>query len=315
MLFRHKMTDGLKVNQVLPGKFIIPLVAAMTFLAALMTAGAYAGHSLANRWNLGAATTVILQIPQNNLQPSPQDSMAPAPDRHQSMQKIMEILSSSKELNSFHKLNHQEIKELLTPWLHDDVDNLALAIPDVIELHLKNNSILSDQLKETLHQIEPNITIEQSNFWGQRLNILANSLQTCAFLALFIVILVAATVIAIATRTGLTQCKQTIEILHNLGASDHYIAIRFAKRNAFLALIGGSVGTVFSIPLLLFLTYLSLPFSSNPNWETAYQGWFDFLTLLPIKLLILFIILPLGNYLIGWISTTLIVYYWLRRLT
>lgn len=315
MLLKHKTTDGLKVNLALPGQFLIPLVAAMTFLATLMIAGTYAGQNLANRWNTGAASTVILQIPQNNLQISSQNTKQENSDNNASIQQIITLLSTSRELVSFHKLDDNEIDELLAPWLHEDFDNLALAIPAVIELHLKNNTKISGQLETSLHKIEPNIVIEQSNFWGQRLNVLANSLQTCAFLAFLTVIFVAAIVIAIATRTGLIQCKQTIEILHNLGASDHYISIRFARRNAFLSLIGGGIGLIFSIPLLFFLTYLSLPFSSNPNWETVYQGWFSILTLLPFNLLILIIILPLCNYFIGWISTTFIVYYWLRHLT
>ncbi len=322
MLFKHKTTDGLKVNLALPGHFLIPLVAAMTFLAALMIAGAYAGQNLAHRWSNGAASIVILQIPPKNIINSPENSISDTStivsdnsNKLASLNQIIELLSSSKELASFHKLSDQEINQLLTPWLHEDINHFALSIPAIIELHLKQNTIISEKLKNSLLHINPDIIIEQSNFWSQRLNILANSLQSCAFLALFIVTFIAAIVIAIATRTGLIQCKQTIEILHNLGASDHYISVRFARRNAFLAFIGGWIGSIFSIPLLLFLTYLTLPFSSNPNWEIIYQGWFSFLTLLPFNLLILFLILPLCNYFIGWISTTLIVYYWLRHLT
>lgn len=315
MLFKHKTIDGLKIYLALPGHFLIPLVAAITFLAALMIAGAYAGQSLAKRWNTGAASTIILQIPDIETNTSQnQETLSPS-HAQSSITPIIALLSSSQELTSFHQLTDKEINQLLAPWLHKDFQSLALSIPAIIELHLKNNTTLSEQLQNSLRQINPNIIIEQSNFWSQRLNALANSLQTCAFLALFIVILVAAAVIAIATRTGLIQCKQTIEILHNLGASDQYISTRFAKRSAFLAFIGGCLGSLFSIPLLLFLTYLSLPFSSDPNWQIAYQNTFTFLTLLPLKLFILFLLLPLCNYFIGWLATTSIVYFWLRHLT
>lgn len=316
MLFKYKTSDGLKLHRALPGEFLIPLVAAMTFLAALSIAGAYASQQLAQRWSAGAASTVILQIPMPN-DPSPSnDKIASTLANQTKIQLVTALLSTSKELDSFHQMTDKEIDELLAPWLHESVQAFALPIPAVIELHLKNNPPLSETMRKSLRQIVPDISIEQSNFWNQRLNALANSLQTSAFLALAIVISVAAAVIALATRTGLMQCRQTIEILHNLGASDFYIAFRFAKRSAYLACIGGAIGSVFSIPLLLFLTYLCLPFSSDPNWQSlSNASWFYFLITTPFQLFVLFILLPICNYFIGWITTTGIVYVWLRNLT
>lgn len=317
MLFKFKTTDGLKLQRALPGQYLIPLVAAMAFLAALSIAGAYASQQLANRWSAGAASTVILQIPTSSDTSSSDDkTINSSPTLPTKTQLIIALLSRSKELASFHQLTDKEIDELLAPWLHESIQSFALPIPVVIELHLKNDPPLSDALQKSLKEIIPDIAIEQSNFWNQRLNALANSLQTSAFLALLIVISVAATVIALSTRNGLIQCKQTIEIIHNLGASDTYIALRFANRSAYLASIGGAIGSVFSIPLLLFLTYLCLPFSSDPNWQAlSNASWFYFLITTPFQLFALFILLPICNYLIGWITTTIIVYFWLRHLT
>ncbi|WP_271827552.1 cell division protein FtsX [Commensalibacter communis] len=318
MLFKYKTSDGLKLHRALPGQFLIPLVAAMTFLAALSIAGAYASQQLAKRWSAGAASTIILQIPMPNepLSSSNQTTTLSTTATKTKIQSVIAILSTSKELDSFHQMTGKEIDELLAPWLHESIQSFALPIPAIIELHLKHDPPLSITLEKTLKQTVPDISIEQSNFWNQRLNALANSLQTSAFLALIIVISVAATVIALSTRTGLMQCKQTIEILHNLGASDAYISFRFANRSAFLASVGGTIGSVFSVPLLLFLTYLSLPFSSDPNWQAlSNASWFYFLITTPFQLFCLFILLPICNYFIGWITTTIIVYFWLRRLT
>ncbi|CAI3936720.1 MULTISPECIES: cell division protein FtsX [Commensalibacter] len=316
MLFKYKTTDGLKLQRALPGQYLIPLVAAMAFLAALSIAGAYASQQLANRWSAGAASTVILQIPTTSDIPFSDNKTTVSPTAKTKTQLILALLAKSKELTSFHQLTDKEIDELLAPWLHESIQSFALPIPVIIELHLKNDPPLSDTLQKSLKEIIPDVVIEQSNFWNQRLNALANSLQTSAFLALLIVISVAATVIALSTRNGLIQCRQTIEIIHNLGASDTYIALRFANRSAYLASIGGAIGSVFSIPLLLFLTYLCLPFSSDPNWQAlSNASWFYFLITTPFQLFALFILLPICNYLIGWITTTIIVYFWLRHLT
>lgn len=320
MLRKRKTLDGLKIQHALPRQFLIPLVAAMTFLAAFMLAGSYASQSLAQRWNAGAASTVILQIPEMEpdiLQPAqaPLDSTNSThnPSRIDS---IIALLSTSKELTSFHKLSDEEITALLSPWLHGNIHSFALPIPTVIELHPKENGVLSKTLQNRLKTIAPDLMLEQGNFWNQRLNILANSLQSVAFIALSIVILVTMTVIALSTRTGLVQCRQTIEILHHLGASDSYICFRFAKRSALLAFTGGGIGSLLALPFLLFLTYLALPFSNNPEWQALFQqGWLAGLTVFPFEFIISSIMLPICSYLIGWFSTTLIVYFWLKYLT
>src|SRR5258705_327922 len=71
--------------------------------------------------------------------------------------------------------------------------------------------------------------------WTRRLSVLARSLQACAGLALLLVAAVAAAVIAVATRAGLTARREAIEIVHGLGATDGYIAARFAGRATLLA--------------------------------------------------------------------------------
>ena len=64
---------------------------------------------------------------------------------------------------------------------------------------------------------------------------LARSLQACAALALLVVAAVAVAVVAVATRAGLSARRDAIEIVHGLGATDGYIARRFARRATLLA--------------------------------------------------------------------------------
>ncbi len=74
----------------------------------------------------------------------------------------------------------------------------------------------------------PGTIVESHGVWMQRLTILARSLQACAGAAVLVVALVAAAVIAVATRAGLAARRDAIEIVHGLGATDGYIAARFA---------------------------------------------------------------------------------------
>jgi cell division transport system permease protein len=86
--------------------------------------------------------------------------------------------------------------------------------------------------------------------WIRRLSVLSRSLQACAGLALLLVAAVAAAVIAVATRAGLVARREAIEIVHGLGATDSYIAARFAGRATLLAATGGIAGAVIALPVL-----------------------------------------------------------------
>ncbi|CAK7192011.1 hypothetical protein COMNV_00194 [Commensalibacter sp. Nvir] len=319
MRVNHRNSDGLKLTLALPGRLLIPLIAAMTFLAALTLSGAYASHQLAQRWSKGATSTLILQI-LPNMETFPifnhPGELTNGNLLQEKINSVISVLSSSSELESFHHLTPEEINSLLFPWLHEDIQKLALPLPEIIEIHLKKGNTLSIKFEEKIKELVPDIVIEKNNFWEQRLNSLADSLQTCSLLSLMLVFLIAGSVIALSTKTGLIQCKQTIEILHNMGASDPYICTRFAKRNAFLALVGGLIGSLCSLPFILFFIYICLPFSSNPNGQQLLeQSWLYFFSILPYSLLGLLTFLPICNYVIGWTSTTIIVFYWLRQLS
>ena len=83
--------------------------------------------------------------------------------------------------------------------------------------------------------------------------------------------LVTAATIVYATRTSLAVHKETIEVLHLIGAHDDYIARQFADRAFGLGIMGGLLGLVPTVPTLYaigwasrrleggFLPHLSLP--------------------------------------------------------
>ena len=93
-----------------------------------------------------------------------------------------------------------------------------------------------------------------------------------ATLALLVVALVAAAVVAVATRAGLAARREAIEIVHGLGATDGYIARRFARRTTLLAAGGGAAGALAAVPLLLVLGGLTAPFAAGQQDAALGRG-------------------------------------------
>ena len=147
--------------------------------------------------------------------------------------------------------------------------------------------------------------------WIRRLARLSRSLQACAGMALLLVAAVAAAVIAVATRAGLAARREAIEIVHGLGATDGYIAARFAGRATLLAATGGMAGAVLALPMLLTLAILAAPFAGTTTVPDSPAGA---LAALPLALWMALPGLPAAASAIGFLTAQGTVRWWLRRL-
>ena len=214
-------------------------------------------------------------------------------------------------------LSDEELAELLRPWLGSGAERLAVPLPAVIAVRLADAGGIdpggteADLLGVRLDAAAPGTLVESHGVWIRRLAVLARSLQACAGVALLVVAAVAAAVIAVATRTGLVARREAIEIVHGLGATDGYIATRFARRATLLAAIGGAAGAAVALPVLLTLASLAAPFVGGaPNVAAPT----DVLATLPPSLWLALPGMPAAAAAIGFATAQLTVRRWLRRL-
>ena len=107
--------------------------------------------------------------------------------------------------------------------------------------------------------------------------------------------------------------RETIEILHLLGAADGDIAGRFARRLGVLALLGGIAGSVLALPLLVEMARMAAPFGVAPVDQVVDQP-LSMLTALPAAVWGSLVVLPLSASAVGWGTAQATVRLWLRRL-
>ena len=196
---------------------------------------------------------------------------------------------------------------MLTPWLGENATQLGLQMPGVISARWAGPGA-PDALGEALDKISPGTLVDAGAVWAARVAALTGSLQDCAAAVLVIVALVAAAVVAVAARAGLAQRRETITIVHGLGALDGDIASRFANRATLLVAGGAVLGTVLALPVLAWLAALAAPFSGSGLMAgSALFG-------LPPPLWFALPMLPLAAAAIGWVTAQLTVRGWLRSL-
>lgn len=296
--------DELGLRHALSDRMLPLLVAAMAFLAALALAGWFGSAALSRHWQQGAGASLTVQVPR---------ASDPAVRGGQTrLATVLALLTGTPGVASASALSDQELATLLRPWLGAGAERLAIPIPAVIAVRLTDSAADLGALSQRLNEAAPETLVEDHGIWIRRLAVLARSLQACAGLALLLVAGVAAAVIAVATRAGLSTRREAIEIVHGLGATDTYIAGRFAARATLLAAAGASFGVLASLPVLLTLARLAAPFAGETG--AAGDSFGDALGALPASLWLALPGLPLGAGAIGFATAHGAVRRWLRRL-
>jgi len=292
-----RRVDHLGLRSAMAERLTPMLVGAMSFLAALAIAGALAASSLAGRWAQDSGTALTVQIPQP-------DNPAAAGGANR-LQAVLAILQVAPDVSAVRKLSGDEINALLKPWLGADAGQLALPVPAVISAVWSGGGE-PDSLRGALDAAAPGTLAETGVRWAARVAALTGSLQASALAVLVIVAFVASAVISVATHAGLAQRRETIAIVHGLGALDSDIAGRFAVRATVLATAGAIIGTACALPVLFWLATLAAPFSGVLPDEGTAQ--------LPFALWVALPAVPVAAAVIGWMTTQVTVRGWLRRM-
>lgn len=292
-----RRTDHLGLRSALADLLLPVLVAAMSFLAALAIAGTLATAMLAAQWEGDASSALTIQVPSPD---------APAvTGTGTRLNAVLTALKTIPGIANPQLMGTDEINRLLAPWLGADAGKLALPVPAVITATWLAPGT-PGTLAPSLDKIAPGTLAASGATWAAHVAALTTSLQACAAAVLVIVALVAAAVVSVATRSGLAQRREAIEIMHGLGALDSDIADRFAARATYLTVTGAVMGALLALPVLFWLSALAAPFTS-PVSSPGMPG-------LPPALWISLPVLPLVAAVIGWLTAQVTVRGWLRSL-
>lgn len=300
-LLRPARFDDLGLCRALSDRLLPSLVAAMAFLAALALGGTVAASALGRQWQQGAGSVLTVQVPQ--------PAAAAADGAGGRLDRVLALLRSTPGIASARALGDDELAALLRPWLGSGSGRIAVPLPAVIDVRLADAALDDGGLAARVAAAAPGTLLESHDRWMRRLAVLARSLQACAALALAVVGFVAAAVVAVAVRAGLATRRGAIEIVHGLGATDGYIAGRFARRATLLAAAGAGLGAVAAVPVLLGLAGLAAPFTGRPEDAGA-----ELAHALPLALWLSLPGLPAAAAAIGWVTAQGTVRRWLRRL-
>ena len=203
------------------------IVALMAYLAILALAGAFALGGTAARWQNAQSDRLTVQLPPGGGQAD----------------RVMDLLRATPGITAVRRLERSELIGLLEPWLGKGNTTSDLPLPELIDVTVARLSMPDlDALEEQLVDQAPGASIDDHGRWMGRLATAARAVQALA-LALTALIAGAATAtVVVATRASLAVHRETIDLLHLIGAQDGFIARAFERRALGLGLRGGLIG-------------------------------------------------------------------------
>ena len=246
--------NDLPLNKGNDTNFIILLIALMSFLAVLALSGTIAIDTMTNRWSSGLENKVTIEIAVE----TKDGHILSQETIDQETLSLYNMLSEHPDVKSANILNHEDIQELLSPWLGQGMSLEDIPLPGLIAVELRN---IDEQglkaLKKKIEDTSSYAQLETHREWLSDLIHFTSALQMLAFIITLIIGAITIVAISYAVRTRLELHHNEVELLHHMGASDNYIAEQFRDHAIILSFKGGAIGTVAGLIITFILTLLS----------------------------------------------------------
>lgn len=238
-------------------RFIMVLIAVMTWLTAIAGITGLGLNGAAKGWTAGLEKTATIEIPAQS---------------NADIEAILATLNENDALKAVKKMEEKDILSLVEPWLGNNIDSDFIPLPTLIEIQLAENlpqgrkSVYSN-LQTRLSTYDPAIRLDTNEDWLSGLKRFSLVLRIGAAGMVCIILLTLAISISGAMAAKFDINAGDIALLHIMGASDPYILSQFQRHAAIIAFQGGVAGLILSAVSIFgfkaLIDHFALPLSQD----------------------------------------------------
>lgn len=215
------------------------VIAIMIFLTALAAAAGMAMGAAADRLGGDLGRRITVQI--LNPDPTRRDAEAAA---------VTAAIEKESGVLAVNRVGADAMRALLKPWLGDVGLTQDLPLPAMIDVDLSAaGRARLDAIVAAAKAASPDVHVDDHARWIAPLIGLIRSLGLLAGLVVALMVGATAAAVVLAARSALDTHRETIEVMHRMGATDVQIARLFQRRIGLDALLGGALG--FTVALLV----------------------------------------------------------------
>lgn len=205
------------------------VIAIMMFLTVLAAAAGLGLARAADGLDAGIGDSVTVQI------------LAAEPGRREAEARAaLEVLSAFPHVSAARRVPDAELAALIEPFLGAGGMEADLPMPALIEARAPPRALSA--LSRALAEAAPSARLDENRAWLAPLARLIAALKWLAGGLVLLMIGATGATVVLAARAALDTHRETIEVLHLMGATDVQVARLFQRRIALDALFGGVVG-------------------------------------------------------------------------
>jgi len=233
---------------------LLPYVmAVMVYLSALALMGSMMLHKGFGDWTESLSNRLTVQV-----------TTADREARETQVRQVVQLLRNTPGIEHVRKLNEVEIEQLLEPWLGVGNVTSDLPVPDILDVTVSRAlKINLDALNAQISKISSNIHLDDHQQWLGRFLRLMDMVEYTALGILLLVVMATICMVIFGTKAGMAENRETIAIMHHLGAQDSMVARAYQNRFMIYGLKGGIIGLLLAFVTLISLIYLSRDLASG----------------------------------------------------
>lgn len=214
------------------GRLLPWVIAVMVFLAGLAMLVALGLQMTARTWHQGLAQSLTVQVINADKAARDREVAAALAELH----KTPGIAAAAEETSD-------QVVALLEPWLGKGNVGPDLPIPALIDVKLADGPPVDvTALGAALAKVAPSARVDAHERWLADLLVLMRIVQWIGGVIVGLVGLATVAIIIFATRAGLATHRETVEIVHMMGAKDSTIAGAFQWRFLWVGVKGAIIG-------------------------------------------------------------------------
>ena len=217
------------------------VIAIMMFLTVLAAAAGLGLGQATRTLNADIGNRITVQVVEAN--PDFREAQAAA---------AMAELKRLPGIGSVRRIEAAEMEQLLEPWLGEGGLQAELPVPAMIDAELSAEAYADlDAIRAAILNVAPSARVDDNAQWLAPLATLIDALRLLAAALVLLMVGASAATVVLAARAALDTHRNTIEVMHLMGATDIQVARLFQRRIALDALFGGLVGLVAAAVVLL----------------------------------------------------------------
>ena len=244
------------------------IIVIMVYIGSLAFAAQSVLARTASNWNVGLEDRVTIEV-----ESALDDTSAM---RQQRIEQVENALRARADIAQIEIMPQEKTSRLIEPWIKDSALMASLPLPILIDVTLKkDNKLDEDALSFELgEKTGAHVRVHRQALWADDNKGFVKGLGHLAWVMIFLTALTLVFSMIIVCRASMALQRETIELLHYMGATDLAITQAFQRRMVLLAarssLIGFALAAITLGLLAAWLSHLGgLSLIAGASWVTV----------------------------------------------